>query len=146
MRRPIKLEAFLFNENQTNSIRFSANLSGNTKASLRIGNAIYNKPADQLMSISGIMTLHDSTVTIGTSEIVIGELSFQTAGIINGIGYSVPSLDIKAWIHNPAPIHNILALFNQGQFGQNIDQITGNLRGGVHIIGSVRQSYYNWWM
>jgi len=133
--KPISVKAFISDRSGATSIEFSAGLDGDTTASVAAGGITYNKPPGQPINMNGVITAQGPNLNIGTSQITIGQLPFQTAGTITDFMGDTPNIDMKAWIHDPIPIQTILSVARTAQSTDGLGDITGTLRGGMHILG-----------
>ena len=135
--KPILAQVFLFSYDKATKINFSTFIPDSEAADISFGNFTYKKFSNEPLSAKGVIILDGNKLSLGTSQIIMGRVTFQIAGSINEISGGSPIIDMKAWIHDPIPIQNVFDLLKEQNIAHDTNQITGSMRAGFHINGSI---------
>jgi AsmA-like C-terminal region len=135
--QPILISASVKDSPEAIKTMFSASLAPDAKNSIIIDGITYSPPANQPLSANGVISMHESKTIIGTTQIKVGPLTFQTAGTITHLPDNPASIDLKAWIHDPIPLFGALAFINPGMSDDDPKSVSGTIRGGIHLTGPI---------
>ena len=135
--QPISISASVTDSTEAIKIAFSASSAADANNSIILDGITFSPLVKQLMSANGVIFIHESKTVIGTTQIKLGPLTFQTAGTITHPPDNPASIDLKAWIHEPIPLFGALAFINPGMSDDDPKSVSGTIRGGMHISGTM---------